>query len=105
MQVDRCSYDNAAVIIRTDRPDIQMSAIYQDVQCLILAGTEDIADYVLYEAQEREIPLIKVKTNTMETANKINMINTKTDAFHSEKIKTIANLLSNQIDIKNLVST
>ena len=98
-------YDSAAVIIRTDRPDIQMSAIYQDVQCLILAGTEDIADYVLYEAQEREIPLIKVKTNTMETANKINMINTKTDAFHSEKIKTIANLLSNQIDIKNLVST
>ena len=99
------SYDNAAVIIRTDRPDIQMSAIYQDVQCLILAGTEDIADYVLYEAQEREIPLIKVNTNTIETANKINMINSKTDAFHSEKIKTIANLISNQIDIKNLVST
>ena len=68
------SQTNPAVIVRADRPDIQMAAIYQDVSCLIVTGDSIPADYSIYEAQEREIPIIAVKSNTIETAKNINKI-------------------------------
>ncbi|MFL2634576.1 MAG: DRTGG domain-containing protein [Dehalococcoidia bacterium] len=98
------SYENSAVIIRTDRPDIQMSAIYQNVKCLILAGKNDIADYVMYEAQERNIPLIQIDSDTMETAKRINFITNNIDPFNPTKISSVAKIIKSQIDISKLFS-
>ena len=98
------SFENSAVIVRTDRPDIQMSAIYQNVNCLILAGKNEIADYVMYEARERNIPLIQLDSNTMETAKQINLIHNKIDPFNPDKIKSVAKIIKSQIDISKLIS-
>ncbi len=97
------SYENSAVIIRTDRPDIQMSAIYQNVKCLILAGKNEIADYVIYESRERNIPVIQLDSNTMDTAKQINLISNKIDPFNPDKIKSVAKIIKSQIDISKLI--
>jgi len=99
------SQTNPAVIVRADRPDIQMAAIYQDVSCLIVTGDSIPADYSIYEAQEREIPIIAVKSNTIETAKNINKILNISNPYHNQKIKKLSALISDQIDIKQLIST
>ena len=99
------SQTNPAVIVRADRPDIQMAAIYQDVSCLIVTGDSIPADYSIYEAQEREIPIIAVKSNTIETAKNINKILNISNPYHNQKIKKLSTLISDQIDIKQLIST
>ena len=99
------SQTKPAVIARADRPDIQMAAIYQDVNCLIVTGDSIPADYSIYEAQEREIPIIAVKSNTIETANNINKILDISNPYHNQKIEKLSELISDQIDIKQLIST
>jgi len=99
------SQTKPAVIARADRPDIQMAAIYQDVSCLIVTGDSIPADYSIYEAQEREIPIIAVKPNTIETAKNINKILDISNPYHNQKIEKLSELISDQIDIKQLIST
>ena len=99
------SQTKPAVIARADRPDIQMAAIYQDVSCLIVTGDSIPADYSIYEAQEREIPIIAVKSNTIETAKNINKILDISNPYHNQKIEKLSELISDQIDIKQLIST
>ena len=99
------SQTKPAVIARADRPDIQMAAIYQDVKCLIVTGDSIPADYSIYEAQEREIPIIAVKSNTIETAKNINKILDISNPYHNQKIEKLSALISDQIDIKQLIST
>jgi len=99
------SQTRSAVIARADRPDIQMAAIYQDVNCLIVTGDSIPADYSIYEAQEREIPIIAVKSNTIETAKNINKILDIANPYHNQKIEKLSELISDQIDIKQLIST
>jgi BioD-like phosphotransacetylase family protein len=97
-------HKNPAVIVRSDRPDIQMSALYQDVKCLILAGKSKIADYVIYEAEVREIPLIQVDSNTIDTANQINLISKITNPFHRHKMEAITKTLNDQINLDTILS-
>ena len=99
------SQTNPAVIVRADRPDIQMAALYQDVSCLIVTGDSTPAEYSIYEAQEREIPIISVKSNTIETAKNINKILDISNPYHNQKIEKLSKLISDQIDIKQLIST
>jgi len=99
------SQTRSAVIARADRPDIQMAAIYQDVNCLIVTGDSIPADYSIYEAQEREIPIIAVKSNTIKTAKNINKILDIANPYHNQKIEKLSELISDQIDIKQLIST
>ena len=99
------SQTKPGVIVRADRPDIQMAAIYQDVSCLILTGDSVPADYTIYEAQEREIPIIAVKSNTIETAKNINKILNISNPYNNQKIEKLSKLISDQIDIKQLIST
>jgi len=99
------SRTNPAVIVRADRPDIQMAAIYQDVSCLIVTGDFIPADYTIYEATEREIPIIAVKSNTIETAKNISKILNISHPYHNHKIEKLSKLISDQIDIKQLIST
>ena len=99
------SQTRPAVIARADRPDIQMAAIYQDVNCLIVTGDSIPADYSIYEAQEREIPIIAVKSNTIKTAKNINKILDIANPYHNQKIEKLSELISDQIDIKQLIST
>ena len=99
------SQTNPAVIVRADRPDIQMAALYHDVSWLIVTGDSIPADYSIYEAQERVIPIIAVKSNTIETAKNINKILDISNPYHNLKIEKLSKLISDQIDIKQLIST
>ncbi len=60
-----------AVIVRSDKPDLQLAAISAGADCLIVTGGLPILSYVLDRAQEDEIPLIRTQFDTVATVAEI----------------------------------
>ena len=67
-------YANQAVIVRAQRPDIQLASMLPQTRCLVLTGPGEPAAYVRAEALERDIPLLQVETSTIETADSLDRL-------------------------------
>ena len=61
-------HEDQAVVVRGNRPDIQLAALSSEMRCLILTGGHQPIPYVLHEAQQQEVPLLVVETDTHATA-------------------------------------
>jgi BioD-like phosphotransacetylase family protein len=64
-------YDAKAVIVRSDKPDLQLAALNAGASCLILTGGLPLLSYVLERADEDEIPLVRTSLDTISTVNGI----------------------------------
>ena len=93
---------NKAVIVRGSRPDIQMAALHSPTACLVLTGGEDPIEYVRYEAQEEEVPLIKVAHSTMDAATKLEELVEQARFDHPRKLECMVALLQGHLDLKTL---
>ncbi|MFC1928988.1 DRTGG domain-containing protein [Chloroflexota bacterium] len=52
---------NKAVVIRSERPDMQLAALQTSVKCLVLAGNTAPKSVVLHSAEEKNVPVILAK--------------------------------------------
>ncbi|MQF98335.1 MAG: phosphotransacetylase family protein [SAR202 cluster bacterium] len=95
---------NKAVIVRGDRPDIQMAALQTDTSCLVLTGGHDPIQYVEYEAQEEEVPIIKVEGDTINTTMVLESLQKKSVFGHPIKRKQFDELID-QNGYGNLVES
>lgn len=86
-------YPNQAVITRVERPDIQMASMCDKTCCIVLTGSGEPTEYIKAEALKREVPLIQVRTNTMETAESLAGLLDQTDARTITKANHFAGLL------------
>ena len=64
-------YDASAVIVRSDKPDLQLAALNAGAECLIVTGGLPILGYVLERAEEDQIPLLRTGLNTLATVRQI----------------------------------
>ncbi|MBI2855347.1 MAG: phosphotransacetylase family protein [Chloroflexi bacterium] len=87
-------FDNKAVIVRGSRPDIQMAALGTPTSCIVLTGGEPPIQYVEYEAQEEEVPLIQVETDTLSTAAALETIQGRALFDHPLKQERFLELLT-----------
>ena len=60
--------ENKAVVVRGDRPDIQMAALATPTSCLLLTGGKEPIEYVLYEAEQVEVPIARNRPGNKKTA-------------------------------------
>jgi hypothetical protein len=60
-----------AVIVRSDKPDLQLAALNAGAACLIVTGGLPMLSYVLERAEADEIPLIATQMDTLETVKVI----------------------------------
>ena len=91
-------YDNNAVVVRGDRPDIQMSALNSSVSCLVLTGGIEPIEYITYEAGEEEIPVMVVETDTDSTMYALNEVTTGARMNSAAKVGRFAELLRTRAD-------
>ncbi len=56
-----------AVIVRSDKPDLQLSALNAGAGCLIVTGGLPILSYVFDRVRENEIPLLRTEKDTKDT--------------------------------------
>ena len=84
---------NQAVITRVERPDIQMASMGKNTNCLVLTGPGEPNEYIKAEALERDVPLIQVRSNTLDTVESLVGLLEKADARTAAKARHFAKLL------------
>ena len=91
-------FENKAVIVRGNRPDLQMAALRTPTSCIVLTGGHPPIQYVSYEAGEEEVPLIQVETDTLETAAALESLQERTQFDHPLKHEQFRDLMSRHAD-------
>ena len=97
-------YDRNAVVVRGDRPDIQMSALNASVSCLVLTGGIDPIEYISYEAQEEETPVMVVESDTLTTMSLLNDVATSARMDTAAKVARFGELLEAHADLERVRS-
>lgn len=95
-------YENNAVVVRGDRPDIQMSALDSSIACMILTCGIAPIEYILYEAREEETPVMVVETDTLATMDALNAATARASAAAPPKAARFADLLESRADLDAL---
>ena len=90
--------NDVALIVRGDRPDVQLSAIQSGTVNLIIAtGSKTPVEYVRNEAKKFDIPIVIVNDDTMTTIEKLSGI---VKSFNFDTMKKIE--FSNQVLTESL---
>ncbi len=96
--------DDKAVLIRGDRPDLQMSALSTPTRALVLTtGTEPI-EYVLHEAGEEGAALIVVEQGTVEAMEALGTIVESARFDHPAKLSRMSELMDRHADTAALAA-
>lgn len=90
------------VIVRGDRPDIQLSALSSPLAALILTNGHTPTEYVLHESEQLEIPLMVSPLDTPSTIESIGELWPKPNPCHHEKVVRFKTLLETHCNIDKL---
>ena len=94
------SRQNTGVIVRGDRPDIQLAAIQTDTtRALILTKGVPPVEYVMYEAAQAGVPLVVVPGNTPDVAEQLEGLQPQVGFDHADKLARMVDLMSEHLDI------
>ncbi|MEE8442969.1 MAG: DRTGG domain-containing protein [Dehalococcoidia bacterium] len=95
--------ETKAVIVRGDRPDVQMAALGTPTRCLVLTGGHQPIQYIQYEAKESGVPVILVRGDTVATAKALETLLDAATVHHPEKTESFAGMLEGVIDPQALL--
>jgi BioD-like phosphotransacetylase family protein len=94
----------STVIVRSDKPDLQLAALNAGVSAMIVTGDLPILSYVLDRAEEDTIPLLRTKLETADTVKVIeDLYASRPFAGGAEKLLRAAEL-AGEIDLAALLS-
>ena len=96
--------ENKAVVVRGDRPDIQLAALATPTTCLVLTGGHQPIQYVYYRAQEQGVPLLVVESDTISTAHALDTVVERASFHHPAKHERFQELTSEHLDIEAIQS-
>ncbi len=98
-------HDNRAAIVRGDRPDLQMSALSAPgfTACLVATGGITPIEYVRYEAEQEETPIILVQSDTLDTMARLDSLLDSGSFSHPDKLQRSVELLQEHVDIEGLL--
>ena len=94
---------NKAVIVRGDRPDVQMSALSTSLACFILTRGVEPIEYVQYEASEEGVPIIVVDMDTLEVMDGMGALQRNARFDHPEKLLQYREIMKENIDLEGLL--
>ena len=89
-----------AVVVRADRPDIQMAALQTPTRCLVLTGGHRPIQYIEHEAREEEVPVILVQQGTLEASRQLDTLFDGASVHHPDKADAFADLLQCHADLE-----
>lgn len=92
-------HENKAVIVRGDRPDVQMAALHTPTSCLILTNGTEPVEYIVHEAELEEAPIVIVDTSTLDTMAALNTLQDGTAFDHLDKVERFGELLRENVNL------
>ncbi len=94
--------ESKAVIVRGDRPDIQLAALSGPTTCLVLTGGHEPIQYVYHQAEQQEVPLLVVEQDTLSTAQALDTLLERSTFHHPRKIERFQELLGRGADVTSI---
>ncbi|MFP3909556.1 MAG: phosphotransacetylase family protein [Archaeoglobaceae archaeon] len=95
---------NAAVVTGGDRSDLQIVALETpNVKCLLLTGNLEPSKVVLGKAEEKGIPIVLVKEDTLSTIERLDEIFGRARIKGEPKIKRIKELVKNYVEVDKIL--
>ena len=93
-----------AVVVKDDRPDMQMAALETSIKCLVISGITAPIDYVRYKAEEKGVPLILTKNDTSTVMQSIEDALDKARFNQEKKLVKLAEIMEQHLDIQAIYS-
>ena len=94
------SKENVGVVVRGDRPDVQLAALQTDtVRALVLTKGIPPIEYVYYEADQRGIPIVVVPDDTAAAAAKLDSLLPLIKFDHVDKLTRVVELIETHLDL------
>lgn len=87
-----------ALICRANRPDQQLTALEQPVDCMVFTGDGHIQQSVVYRAEDAGVPIIKVATDTIDTVHRLDGLVENVRFRQAAKVPVIQDLVDGRID-------
>ena len=91
---------NKAVVVRHDRPDMQMAALETATRCLVVSGGGEPVDYVRFKAEEKNIPVIMTQNDTDTVIKHIEALLESTRFHQDKKLNKLAEIMQANLDFK-----
>ncbi|TAK31203.1 MAG: phosphotransacetylase family protein [Chloroflexota bacterium] len=90
--------NDKAVIVSSDRPDIQLVSLETSTRCLVVTGSGQPAPLALARADELGVPIISVRQDTLSVLNALEGVFRQTSFGYPRKIERFGELLSEYFD-------
>ncbi len=95
---------NMAVVTGADRTDIQLAALEASTQCLILTGASKPLPQLINRAEELEVPLLTVESDTLSTVEVIEQAFGHVRLHEDVKANYAFSLVHQYCDLKRLIT-
>ncbi len=93
---------NKAVVVRGDRPDMQIAALETSTKCLILSGNTAPIPAVRYRAEDKNVPIIVVKSDTASTVMAIEDALNKVRFNQEKKLPKLTEIMEKHFNFQNV---
>ncbi len=94
--------DNKAVVLRADRPDMQLAALETSTRCLVLSGGAPPSHPVLKGAEGKGIPIIATGADVSTTVMHVEKALGRTKFNQEEKLPRLAGIMEQNFDFQAL---
>ncbi|HEX74118.1 MAG TPA: phosphotransacetylase family protein [Dehalococcoidia bacterium] len=93
---------NKAVVVRGERPDMQLAALETSIRCLVLSGDAAPIPAVLYRAEDKSIPIILTRGDTIATVTSIEDALGKTRFNQEKKLPKLTEIMEQHFNFQAL---
>ena len=93
---------NKAVVVKGERPDMQMAALETSTRCIVLSGGAAPIPAVQYKAKDKNIPLIVVKSDTIATVMAIEEALDKTRFNQVKKLTKLTEIMEKHFSFQDV---
>ncbi len=95
---------NMAVVTGADRADIQLAALENSTQCLILTGRSEPLPQIIARAEEVEVPILSVNLDTLTTVERVEQAFGNVSLHEPVKADYIARFVREHVDVNRLAT-
>jgi len=91
---------NKAVVVRGERPDMQLAALETSTKCLVLSGGVSPSHTVLQGAEDKGIPIISAKGDTIALLNRIEQALGRGKFNQEKKLPRLAEIMEQHFNFQ-----
>ncbi len=95
--------DNKAVVLKSERSDMQMAAMETSSRCLVLTGDTPLNPVVLNTAEKKHIPIILARDNIPALVANIEDALVKTRFNQQNKLPKLTEVMKQHLDFQKIV--